>query len=116
MVVDDPEYYEKDYEVEQGGYVEEAMSFDELIATGGLFEEAGADSGLPDAVSAEEDTVQSAQDETALSGEETEEEFEESSRFIESIGVFETHVFPFSARKGAFRSVSASVTGPGQVL
>ncbi|MBR3396492.1 MAG: tRNA (N(6)-L-threonylcarbamoyladenosine(37)-C(2))-methylthiotransferase MtaB [Lachnospiraceae bacterium] len=31
---------------------------------------------------------------------ETEEEFEESYRFVEKVGFFETHVFPFSGRKG----------------
>ena len=31
---------------------------------------------------------------------ETEEDFEESRSFVERIGFFETHIFPYSAEKG----------------
>ena len=41
LVVVDPEYYEYDYEADEAGYAEEAMDFDMLLSTGGLFEEEG---------------------------------------------------------------------------
>ena len=69
MIVADPEYYEYDYEVEEDGYVEEAMAFDRLLATGGLFEEGDVDSGVPNAISPVDDTVQPVLEETTEAGE-----------------------------------------------
>ena len=69
MIVPDEEYYEGSYDLSEDRYAAEVMDFDMLIATGGLFEEAGADSGVPDAISPADDTVQPVSEGTTDAGE-----------------------------------------------
>ena len=69
LIVPDEEYYEGSYDLSEDRYAAEVMDFDMLIATGGLFEEAGADSGVPDAISPADDTVQPVSERTTDAGE-----------------------------------------------
>ena len=75
LIVPDEEYYDGSYDLSEDRYAAEVMDFDMLIATGGLFEEGGADAGVPDAINLEDDTAQPEQEETkAEEGQQEEEE------------------------------------------